>query len=268
MYFLEGTDSATVNARSAKAFGGEHFGHYELFRRLGMGGMAEVFLASPAPHSANRPVALKRMLPHFAQDGTFISRFRREVMLSLQLHHPAIAQVLEVGRVGRTWFMAMELVAGETLERIFDEERAHERRMPASIVRRVGADIAMALDYAHKLVTPGGRPMQIIHRDVSPQNVMISYEGQVKLIDFGVARWADRDPRTGSLAGKVGYFSPEQAGPEPCAEVVTDIPFPTMRADCSSEATEIARSRRHSNRASRRARWRSDIMMSTAARRA
>jgi serine/threonine protein kinase len=210
-YFLEGTDGATVSPRAAKAFGGEQFGHYELFRRLGMGGMAEVFLASPAPRSASRPVALKRMLPHFAQDGTFISRFRREVMLSLQLHHPAIAQVLEVGRVGRTWFMAMELVAGETLERIFDEERARERRMPASIVRRVGADIAMALDYAHKLVTPGGRPLHIIHRDVSPQNVMISYDGQVKLIDFGVARWADSGPRTGSLAGKVGYFSPEQA---------------------------------------------------------
>jgi eukaryotic-like serine/threonine-protein kinase len=155
-------------------------------------------------------VALKRMLPHLADDMEFVTRFRREGNIAKRLDHPAIARVFEVGCVGPSSFMAMELVPGEPLSLALRRHRQREERMPIDVITRVGAAMAFALDYAHELAGEDGRALQIIHRDVSPQNVILGFDGSVKLIDFGVARWADSTTRTGTRAGKLRYFSPEQ----------------------------------------------------------
>jgi hypothetical protein len=150
------------------------------------------------------------MLPHLAHDRAFVSRFNREATIAARLHHPSIARVLGAGRVGVSRYMTMELVRGETLAGVIGRQRRQGCPMPHEVVRRVGAAVASALDWAHELDDDDGRPLYIVHRDVSPQNVMLGYDGSVKLIDFGVARWAASTTRTGSLAGKIGYFSPEQ----------------------------------------------------------
>ena len=196
------------------------FGRYEIVGRLGAGGMAEVFLARvPLTRALDAThgyqfVAIKKILPHLATDSTFVSRFKREAMIAARLDHPNIAQVFKAGRLGTRWFMVMELVRGETFSRMLERERQRGGAVPVELIRRCGAEIARALHFAHEL-RYDGRPLHIVHRDVSPQNVMIGYDGRVKLIDFGVARWVDSTTRTGSLAGKVRYFSPEQIRGKP-----------------------------------------------------
>ena len=196
------------------------FGRYEIVGRLGAGGMAEVFLARvPLTRALDAThgyqfVAIKKILPHLATDTTFISRFKREAMIAARLDHPNIAQVFKAGRLGARWFMVMELVRGETFSRVLERERQRGGTVPIDVIRRWGAEIARALHFAHEL-RYDGRPLHIVHRDVSPQNVMVGYDGRAKLIDFGVARWVDSTTRTGSLAGKVRYFSPEQIRGKP-----------------------------------------------------
>lgn len=150
------------------------------------------------------------MLPHLASDAAFVSHFKREATIAVRLDHPNIVRVLHAGRLGTSWFMAMELVRGETLAHVLERGQKLGRAMPADLVRRVGAAVALALHFAHDLQGPEGTPQKIIHRDVSPQNVMLGYDGSVKLIDFGVASFVESTTRAGSLAGKVRYFSPEQ----------------------------------------------------------
>lgn len=194
-----------------------YFGDYQILGRLGAGGMAEVFLARQTDLGASGVsapraplVALKKMLPHLAHDRSFVSRFKREATIAARLNHPAIARMLRAGRVGSSRFIAMELVRGETLSRVLDRQRRTGRPMPSALVAWVGVAVASGLHWAHELDDENGRPLHIVHRDVSPQNVMLGYDGSVKLIDFGVAHWVDSATRTGSLAGKVRYFSPEQ----------------------------------------------------------
>jgi serine/threonine protein kinase len=193
-----------------------NFGRYEVLCRLGAGGMAEVFLArlpqAPLSDGTGEPglIALKKMLPHLANDVAFVSHFKREATIAVRLDHANIARVLHSGRIGTSWFMAMELVQGETLAQVLERGRRLGRAMPADLVRRVGAAVGLALHFAHELEGPDGTPQKIIHRDVSPQNVMLGYDGSVKLIDFGVASFVESTTRAGSLAGKVRYFSPEQ----------------------------------------------------------
>jgi serine/threonine protein kinase len=176
--------------------------------------MAEVFVARcgelPGMQSL---LAVKRILPHLADDERFIALFRREAQISLRLRHRAIAQVIEVGRDGPSWFLAMELVAGESLAHLLRAEREQGGGVDPRLVAWVGAEIASALHHAHAL-TDGKAAMPVIHRDVSPQNLLMGFDGTVKLIDFGVARcvrFSDAT-RTGTVRGKLAYASPEQLG--------------------------------------------------------
>ncbi len=192
-------------------------GRYQLLGRLGVGGMAEVFVARCGELDGMQSlVALKRILPHLAEDERFVSLFRREAMISLRLRHRAIARVVEVGCADGAWFLAMELVPGESLAHLLLSERERGVAADPRVVAWVGAEIASALHHAHTL-SEAGAPLPVIHRDVSPQNLLLGFDGAAKLIDFGVARCAQLSDatRSGTVRGKLAYASPEQLGARP-----------------------------------------------------
>jgi serine/threonine-protein kinase len=192
-------------------------GRYQLLGRLGAGGMAEVFVARCGELDGMQSlVAVKRILPHLAEDERFVSLFRREAMISLRLRHRAIARVVEVGCADAAWFLAMELVPGESLAHLLLAERERGIAADPRVVAWVGAEIASALHCAHTL-SEAGTPLPVIHRDVSPQNLLLGFDGAAKLIDFGVARCAQLSDatRSGTVRGKLAYASPEQLGARP-----------------------------------------------------
>ncbi len=189
------------------------FGKYLLLERLAVGGMAEVFLAkSFGVQGFEKLIAIKRILPTMAEDQEFIQMFIDEAKIAGHLSHANIVPIYELGKIGDAHYIAMEFVWGKDLLHIINRFRRMRERMPPAMVMWVGAMICDGLDYAHTKRSRQGEPLNLIHRDISPQNVLISYEGHVKLIDFGIARAASRTTRTqaGVLKGKFGYMSPEQ----------------------------------------------------------
>ncbi len=191
----------------------QRFGRYELVSRLATGGMGEVFLARVTGAGGfEKRFVVKRVLPHLAGNTEFRDLFLDEARIAARLTHPGIAQIFELGDVDGQWFIAMEYVAGKDLRRVGAAARAQQRGLPVGLACRVIADAAAALDYAHKARDAQGRAMHIVHRDVSPHNLLVSFDGAVKLIDFGVARATNRLQETGQgvLRGKYPYMSPEQ----------------------------------------------------------
>ncbi len=189
---------------------GTRLGRYVVVRRVGSGGMAELYLARlDGPEGFVKPVALKLMHPHLSDDAHFAQMFLKEARIAATLEHPAIVQVLDVGEFGGEYFMALEFVHGKDLRRLLADLKAP---MPTGAALRVVTEVGRALHYAHRVRDPGGRALGIVHRDVSPSNVLLSFRGGVKLADFGVAKMAERTIATasGSLKGKLGYMSPEQ----------------------------------------------------------
>jgi len=160
-------------------------------------------------------VVLKRILPHLSSNPKFVKMFLAEARVSALLHHPAIVQVNDLGEVNGEYFLAMEYVDGLDLVSVLRTASETERPMPPGVACHVALALADALAYAHALAGPDGRPLEIVHRDVSPSNVMVTAQGAVKLLDFGIARVAgqarDEQTRTGTLKGKISYMSPEQA---------------------------------------------------------
>jgi serine/threonine protein kinase len=192
----------------------ETFGRYQLLKRVAKGGMGEVFLArQQGVQGFEKLLIVKKVLAHHNEEDEFIKMFLDEARITASLNHPNIAQIFDLGEQDGIYYLAMEYVRGDDVRRIW--KRCHEKRMrvPAGIVARIIADAAAGLDFAHKAVDSSGRPLTLIHRDVSPQNVLVSFEGGVKLIDFGVAKAAGRMQHTASgvLKGKYAYMSPEQA---------------------------------------------------------
>jgi serine/threonine protein kinase len=190
-----------------------HFGRYELLKRLAGGGMGEVYLArQKGIDGFSRMLVLKTLLPHLCEDEEFITMFKDEARVTAQLIHPNICQVFEFEQVGGVYYMAMEYLRGEDLRRLWKacETRGTPLRVP--LICRVIADAAAGLDFAHSLHDQDGAPYNIVHRDISPQNILVTFEGGVKVIDFGVAKAAGRaqHTRTGALKGKYSYMSPEQ----------------------------------------------------------
>ena len=179
--------------------------------------MAEVYLALSGELPGFRTLAVvKRILPHLASNGQFIRMFLDEARLAALLDHPNVVRIVEVGHDGEEYFLAMELVQGKPLSAVL-RKAAREKRPPsAALSAYVVAQAASGLAYAHALTDGDGRTLGVVHRDVSPQNVLISFEGAVKLIDFGVARAFGRVAHTspGGLKGKIDYMSPEQASAE------------------------------------------------------
>jgi serine/threonine protein kinase len=190
------------------------FGKYLLVERLGRGGMAEVWKAKIlGPAGFQRTVVVKRILPHLAEDPHFVQMFVSEARLSARLSHANIVHVYELGDVDGEYFICMEYVRGRDLVSVM---RAHLMRAipPAGLGAFVVREVCRALSYAHALTDDDGRPLRLIHRDVSPSNVMLSFDGSVKLLDFGIAKAlseaSENKTQTGTLKGKFGYMSPEQ----------------------------------------------------------
>ncbi|HWB75717.1 MAG TPA: protein kinase [Nannocystaceae bacterium] len=180
-------------------------------RRIAGGGMAELYLARlDGPNRFVKPVALKLMHPHLVDTPEFVGMFMREARIAASLQHPQIVQVLDVGESDGEYFLALEYVHGVDLRRVLSEQRGAP--LPLGAALRVVIDIATALHHAHSLCDGSGRPLGIVHRDVSPSNVLIAYDGAVKLTDFGIARMTEQThvTATGSIKGKPGYMSPEQ----------------------------------------------------------
>ncbi|HEY3448045.1 MAG TPA: serine/threonine-protein kinase [Myxococcales bacterium] len=187
-----------------------HFGRYLLVERLGKGGMAEVYRALRQGGDGTM-VAIKRLLPQLTVDPELVSMFLNEARLVAALRHPHIAQVLDLGRIGQDYFIALEYVAGEDLRALFARGQAGQP-LPLPLLALMGAQVCDALDFAHHKLDAAGASMGIVHRDVSPENILVSFAGEAKLIDFGVAKVADGPVKTqtGVLKGKFCYMSPEQ----------------------------------------------------------
>jgi eukaryotic-like serine/threonine-protein kinase len=189
------------------------FGKYLLLERISVGGMAEVFKAkSFGVEGFEKIIAIKRILPSMAEDADFIEMFIDEAKIAGQLSHAHICQIFELGKIADSHFIAMEYIWGKDLLQIENRFRKLRQKMPIAMACNIASRVCEGLDHAHRKRDALGRPLQIIHRDVSPQNVLISYEGEVKVIDFGIAKAASRSSRTqaGVLKGKFGYMSPEQ----------------------------------------------------------
>jgi eukaryotic-like serine/threonine-protein kinase len=189
------------------------FGKYLLLDRANIGGMAEVWRAKTFGSGGfERLVAIKRILPSIAEDEEFISMFIDEAKITVQLNHANIAQIYELSHISNSYFIAMEYVSGKDMRALFDRCRKRGEPAPIPLVCYLLASCCDGLDYAHRAKDQQGRDMNIVHRDVSPQNVLISYDGEVKVIDFGIAKAAGKATKTqaGILKGKFGYMSPEQ----------------------------------------------------------
>jgi eukaryotic-like serine/threonine-protein kinase len=188
---------------------GERFGSYEIYEELGAGGLASVHLArSPA---IKNPVALKRLYQHVTSVRELVAAFADEARLARYLQHPGIARIYEYGRLDGVYFIAFEFVPGPTLQQLQQHCAAHVGRIPIPIVLEIAYQICDALDHAHNLRDRAGVPLNIVHRDVSPSNVIVSSSGQVKLIDFGLAKskQSSVQSQAGVLKGKLNYVAPE-----------------------------------------------------------
>jgi len=189
------------------------FGKYYLLERINVGGMAEVFKAKTVGvEGFEKIVAIKRILPSVAEDEEFIKMFIDEAKITSQLSHANLAQTFDLGKINDTFYIAMEYVPGKDLRAVFERLKRRGERMPLNLAAFVMARVCEGLDYAHRKRDINGQELNIVHRDVSPQNVIISFEGEVKLIDFGIAKAANKITKTqaGILKGKFGYMSPEQ----------------------------------------------------------
>jgi serine/threonine protein kinase len=194
------------------------FGKYTLFERIGRGGMADVFKARvQGPAGFERVFVVKRILPHLSDDPTFTKMFIEEAKMSARLSHPNIVQVFELGAVETEYFISMEYVRGRDLAETMRTLWARVGPPRPELVAYIGREMCRALAYAHDLVGDDGSPLGMIHRDVSPSNVMLSYDGAVKLLDFGIAKalgGEEQEEETGTqrgtLKGKFAYMAPEQ----------------------------------------------------------
>ncbi|WP_306591614.1 serine/threonine-protein kinase [Geothrix sp. 21YS21S-4] len=192
----------------------EEYGNYFLLEKIAVGGMAELFKAQQrGVQGFQKIVAIKRILPHFSDNEDFVTMFIDEAKLAAQLTHPNIVQIFDLGKAGSSYYIAMEYVNGRDLRTLLRRAREHEVHIPEQVAAFIVMKVAAALDYAHRKRGFDDRELKLVHRDVSPQNILLSSEGAVKLVDFGIAKAATKASHTvsGALKGKLLYMSPEQA---------------------------------------------------------
>ncbi len=203
----------------------EAYGKLQLIKKLATGGMAQIYLARQVGGGGvERLCVVKRILPHLAENDDFVQMFLNEAKIAARLNHPNIVQIYDLGAADDSFFLAMEFIHGEDLRRIWKRAEKTGTQVPIPFVLRVIADACAGLDYAHKK-TENGLPLNIVHRDISPQNLLVSFEGAVKVVDFGIAKAADTMTvtRSGVLKGKYSYMSPEQAAGRRDLDARTDI---------------------------------------------
>lgn len=193
----------------------ETFGKYVLLEKLATGGMAEVFLArGGGADNIGKFVAMKRILPQFADSPEFIEMFKDEAKIAMNLSHSNIVSIYEFGVQSKQFFLVMDYVEGRNLRQIGNRLKKNSTHMSIDQMVYIIREVASGLDHAHRCLDGStGKPLNITHRDISPQNIMISFEGEVKIVDFGIAKAESQieNTRAGTLKGKFGYMSPEQA---------------------------------------------------------
>jgi len=192
----------------------QQLGKYQLVRKLAVGGMAEVFLAKAAgPMGFEKTLVLKRILPDLAGDPVFVRMFLAEAKLAASLNHPNIAQIFDFGQEQGAYFIAMEYVDGPNLRSLSRRSAERSISIPVSLCAKIISSACEALAYAHEFIDPGtATHLSVIHRDVSPENILLSRTGAVKMVDFGIAKAGGRTQPTeaGILRGKISYMPPEQ----------------------------------------------------------
>jgi serine/threonine-protein kinase len=211
------------------AFSPHRFGQYTLTARLGRGGMADVFRARREGAAGfERTVVVKKILGSHNEDPTFVDMFINEAKIAARLTHPNIVQVYELGESDGEFYIVMEYVKGKDLLRLLRalaQTKPESPSVPPLVAAYIARETCRGLAHAHEHTDENGNPKPIVHRDVSPQNIMLSYDGQVKLVDFGIAKALDsmkEETRTGALKGKFAYMAPEQIGghsPGPLADI-------------------------------------------------
>jgi serine/threonine protein kinase len=192
-------------------------GKYRLLSRLAIGGMAEIYLASVADgfEDPDQHVVIKLLRGNFARDPEFVRMFLDEGRLAVQLEHPNIGQVYDTGEERGFYYIAMEYLHGHDARALLDHAITHRARIPLEHVLTITTAVAAGLHHAHETSDAEGQPLQIVHRDVSPSNIFITYEGAVKLVDFGLAATQSSQFRAGVVQGKTAYMSPEQCRSQP-----------------------------------------------------
>ncbi|MCC7073189.1 MAG: protein kinase [Deltaproteobacteria bacterium] len=192
-------------------------GRYQILGKLAQGGMAEVYLARQVgPGGYQKLVVIKRVRPHLAKDQDFVGMFVNEARLAAMINHPHVVQIFDLGeddnaRGGADWFLAMEYLDGRDMLQVGRACRAHNKAVPFDVTARIISDACSGLEHAHNLRGADGKLLDLVHRDMSPENVIITFEGQVKVVDFGIAKARDNSIRTqaGQIKGKLGYVAPE-----------------------------------------------------------
>jgi serine/threonine protein kinase len=191
----------------------QQFGRYLLLDKVASGGMAEVWRAKLSGEQGfQRIYAIKKILPHVAEDTEFITMFTDEALITSSLQHANIGQVYEFSKIGDTFYIGMEYISGKDLKTVWSYNRSRKTTLPIELAAFITQKMSDGLDYAHRRTDNFGNDAGIVHRDVSPQNILLSWDGEVKVIDFGIAKASEKSGRTrpGTLKGKFAYMSPEQ----------------------------------------------------------
>src|SRR5262245_667565 len=189
------------------------FGKYTLIDRIAVGGMAEIFLARQAGlEGFEKTIVIKRIRPHLSKQASFVKMFLNEAKLAAQLNHPNIVQIYDLGKIGESYFIAMEYIFGRDMRRIIPKADSLGIPFPMVYALKIASSVCEGLYYAHQKVDLYGNPLNIVHRDVTPENIFVSFDGTVKVLDFGIAKAANQieQTRAGEIKGKLSYMSPEQ----------------------------------------------------------
>ncbi|NVI98026.1 serine/threonine protein kinase [Myxococcus sp. AM009] len=189
------------------------FGKYRLIDRIAVGGMAEIFLAHQQQDDGREsPVVIKRIRPHLSKHTAFVKMFLNEARLAAQLNHPNVVQIHDLGKIADSYFIAMEYVSGRDMRRVVPKAEALGIPFPLVYAVKIASCVCAGLHHAHTKVDLYGNPLNIVHRDVSPENIVVAFDGSVKILDFGIAKAANQmeQTRNGEIKGKLSYMSPEQ----------------------------------------------------------
>lgn len=193
---------------------GVRFGKYTLLNRIAVGGMAEIFLArQEGLEGFEKTICIKRIRPHLSSQASFVGMFLNEAKLAAQLNHPNIVQIYDLGRIADSYFIAMEYIGGRDMSRIVPKAERANIPFPMIYALRIASSACEGLYYAHTKADAFGNPLSVVHRDVTPENILVSWDGTVKIVDFGIAKATTQieQTRAGEIKGKLSYMSPEQA---------------------------------------------------------
>ncbi len=197
---------------------GTRFGKYTLINRIAVGGMAEIFLArQEGVEGFEKTICIKRIRPHLSSQVSFVRMFLNEAKLAAQLNHPNIVQIYDLGRIGESYFIAMEYISGRDMSRVIPKAEKQSIPFPLVYALKIVSNICEGLYFAHNRTDAYGKALNIVHRDITPENCMVSFNGTVKVLDFGIAKATSQieQTRAGEIKGKLSYMSPEQCMGKP-----------------------------------------------------